>query len=128
MSKSEYAEVLAWFKENERPEPVLLVASSPHQLRIVVAWTNTRVKRKSKLTKRGGSSEADRWEWLWENAEFSKDELMAKSAVPKDSFEPKLAALIGNRALCPDGAVNSFVNRYFHERVLRLLGPDRTKR
>jgi hypothetical protein len=125
---SKYEQELEKFKVNEKPESVLLVSGSPHQLRIVVAWTNTRVRTKSKLTERHGSSEMDRWEWLWENAEFCRDELMAKSAVPKDSFEAKLPALIGNRAIYPDGTVNSFVERYLHQRVVRLLQADRDGR
>ncbi len=122
MAKTDYASELEWFKDNEKPEPTLLVANSPQQIRIVVAWTNTTVKRRKRLTKRPSSSEADRWEWLWENTEFSQDELMAKSAVPQGSFDIRLTALVGNRVLYPDGTVNSFVNRYLHEKVLKLLG------
>jgi hypothetical protein len=122
MGRSEYARELDWFKRNEKPEPVLLVANCPQQLRLVVAWTNTTVRRRRRLTKAPNGSEADRWEWLWENTDFSRDELMAKSAVPKESFDTKLPALIGSRVFYPDGTINSFVGRYLREKVLKLFG------
>ena len=43
MSKNAYATKLAWFKQNEKPEAVLLVADSPVLSRIAVAWSNTAV-------------------------------------------------------------------------------------
>jgi len=35
--------------------------------------------------------------------------------------ERKLKPLVGNRVLYPDGTVNSYVQRYLRERVLRLF-------
>ena len=35
--------------------------------------------------------------------------------------ERKLKPLVGNRVLYPDGTVNSFVQRYLRERVLKLF-------
>jgi len=122
MDQSDYAKVLEWFKENEKPEPVLLVANTPRQLRIVVAWTNMAVKRARRLSKPRSSAETDRWDWLWENTRFSRKELLAKSASPEDCLDTNLSILIGNRVLYPDGTINSFVQRYLHERVLKLLG------
>jgi hypothetical protein len=122
MAKSDYTEELEWFKEHEKPEPVLLVANTPRQLRIVVAWTSTALKRTGRLSRPRNGSDTDRWEWLWKNTCFSREELLAKSAVPEASLDTNLAALIGNRVLYPDGTVNSFVQRYLHERVLKLLG------
>ena len=36
-------------------------------------------------------------------------------------IEHKLKPLVGNRVLYPDGTVNSFVQRYLRERVLKLF-------
>ena len=40
MSEDLYAEKLAWFKQNEKPEVVLLVADNPERVKLVLAWTN----------------------------------------------------------------------------------------
>jgi hypothetical protein len=37
MTEDFYAQKLAWFKQNERPEAVLLVADDPEFTKIVVA-------------------------------------------------------------------------------------------
>jgi hypothetical protein len=121
MGEDLYAEKLAHFKENEKPEVVLLVADEPHLINIVVAWTNTTIKRAEKLSPFRGDSEAKVWEWLWKNAVYSREELIAKSALSEYGFERKMSPLIGNRALYPDGTVNSFVQRYLRDRVLKLF-------
>lgn len=78
MKEALYAQRLAWFKENERPEAVLLVVDSPERIKIVVAWTNLEVRRAEKLTELEGESESEVWEWLWENTGYSRAELMEK--------------------------------------------------
>ena len=122
MGKSVYDRELTRFKRSEQPEVVLLVANDKDYISIVVAWTNSPIRRKRRLTKHRGTSASDTWEWLWENAQYSKDDLMARSEVPPKRFESKLTALIANRVLYPDGAINSFVRRYLREKVLKLLG------
>jgi len=116
-----YAEKLAYFKESEKPEVVLLIADESNLIRIVVAWTNIRVARAKNLSPCQGDSECEAWEWLWKNATYSQSELIAKSAVPEHGFEKKMAPLIGNRVLYPDGTINSFVRRYLRDRVLKLF-------
>jgi len=69
MKEDPYAEKLAWFKQNERPEAVLLIADEPDRIKIVIAWTSLDVKRAKKLTKLKGEFENEVWAWLWENAE-----------------------------------------------------------
>ncbi len=63
------------------------------------------------------------WDWLWENARYSKKELLEKSGVPLSELglENKMKPLIGNRILYPDGTVNSFVQRYLREQVVKLF-------
>jgi hypothetical protein len=81
MSDDLYAEKLAWFKQNERPEVVLLIADNPELARIVVAWTTLKVSRGQKLTALSGDSESEVWEWLWRNARYSQAELMDKFGI-----------------------------------------------
>lgn len=121
MQEEFYAEKLSRFKENEKPEAVLLVADDPDRTKVVVAWTNTKVNRGSQLTPCDGDSESELWEWLWENAVYSSEELLLKSALSKYAFEEVIGPLIGNRVLYPDGTVNSFVQRYLRDRVLKLF-------
>jgi len=118
-----YAERLGQFKRSEKPEVVLLLADNPDGVKLVLAWGNMEVKRQRSLTEPRGEGEADIWEWLWENSTFSRTELIKKSGLrlTDAGLESKLRPLIGNRILYPDGTVNSFVQRYLRERVLRLF-------
>ncbi len=123
MKEDLYLQKLAWFKENERPEVVLVVADNPERIKIVVAWTNLDVRRAEKLTELRGESENEVWEWLWKNAKYSLTELIEKIGIslPESGLESKMRPLIGNRVLYPDGTVNSFVQRYLREQVLKLF-------
>jgi hypothetical protein len=60
-----YSDKLNWFKQNERPEVVLLLADNPDLVKIVVAWTSLVVRHANKLTGLPGNSESEAWEWLW---------------------------------------------------------------
>jgi len=51
-----YTEKLAWFKQNEKPEAVLLVADNPERIKLVVAWSNLDVRRAERLTELRGES------------------------------------------------------------------------
>ena len=128
MSEDVFAEKLEWFKQNEKPEVVLLIADNPQLIRIAVAWTNTAVKRTEKPGKPGDITEAEFWDWLWEHAQYSRKELTQKSSLSEYGFDHRMQTLIGNRVLYPDGTVNSYVQRYLREKVLRLFEakPKRT--
>ena len=57
-----YTEKLAWFKQNEKPEAVLLIADNPELIKIVIAWTSLDVRRVDKLTRLPSESESEIWE------------------------------------------------------------------
>jgi hypothetical protein len=116
-----YSEKLARFKEDEKPEAVLLVADDPQMEKIVVAWTSMTVARVENLGPLDSASENEVWNWLWRNTIYSRDELLARSTVHDFAFGKKLDALIGNRILYPDGTINSYVQRYLREKVLKLF-------
>jgi hypothetical protein len=122
MPHQAYKEKLEWFKQNEKPEVILFIADSPELTRIVVAWTNTCVEQEENPPEPDGDSENAVWDWLWKNVSFSKEELFTKSSVPSHRFDERVDTLIGNRIICPDGTVNSFVQRYLREKVLGLFG------
>lgn len=123
MTEDLYAERLAWFKQNESPEVVLVVADNPELIKIVVAWTSLDVKRADKLSKLPGDSESEIWEWLWQNTQYRLSELKEKIGISFSelSLENKMKPLIGNRIIYPDGTVNSFIQRYLREQVLKLF-------
>jgi hypothetical protein len=118
-----YTEKLAWFKQNEKPEALLLVADNPELIKIVVAWTSLDVKHTDKLTGLPGNSESEAWEWLWQNSNYHLSELKEKigTSLSEIALGNKMRPLIGNRIIYPDGMVNSFVERYLREQVVKLF-------
>ena len=118
-----YTEKLNWFKQNEKPEVVLLLADNPDLIKIVVAWTSLDVKYTDKLTGLPGNSESEAWEWLWQNTNYRLSELKEKigTSLSEIALGNKMKPLIGNRIIYPDGTVNSFVERYLREQVVKLF-------
>ncbi len=123
MNEDLHAQKLAWFKQNDNPESVLVIADDPELIKIVVAWTSLDVQPEKKLSDLRGESERETWDWLWDNARYSLSDLAERSGLTVPLVERKLKPLISNRVLYPDGSVNSFVQRYLRERVLRLFDP-----
>lgn len=117
-----YTERLLRFKENEKPEAVLMVADSPHLVKIVVAWTSMPVCRKRQLRPLTDTIEDGIWNWLWENTEYSHDELIKRIPAADATTPRKIEALIANRVLYPDGTANGFVEKFMREQVLRHFG------
>jgi hypothetical protein len=121
MGSDLFTERLRRFKQNERPEAVLVIADEPEFTKIVVAWTSLDVRPAEKPSQFPGESEHEIWDWLWANARYSLADLAERSGLTVPLIERKLKPLIGNRVLYPDGTVNSFVQRYLRERVLKLF-------
>jgi hypothetical protein len=121
MSEDLYCENLNWFKENEKPEIVLFITDNEIKTRIVIAWTNTKTSISKKVSPLKTDVESEIWDWLWQNTEFSLDELRMKSSVSSLEINGWLRPLIANRIIYPDGTLNSFVQRYLRERVLKLF-------
>jgi hypothetical protein len=126
-----YAEKLNRFKQNEKPEVVLLLDNNPEIVKIIVAWTSMDTKR-TKIKGSPGESESRSWEWLWNNTAYSLKELKEKigTSLSEVALESKMKPLIGNRIIYPDGTVNSFVERYLREKVIKLFetSPRRSDR
>jgi hypothetical protein len=127
-----YSDKLNWFKQNERPEVVLLLADNPDLVKIVVAWTSLDTKCVDKLSELPSDSESEVWGWLWKNTTYNLKELKDKigTSFSEIALENKMRPLIGNRIIYPDGTVNSFVERYLRERVVKLFEakPKRTNK
>jgi hypothetical protein len=82
MSENAFTERLAYFKQNEKPEVVLLIADNPDFIKIIVAWSMLDIKWEEKAAGLPGDSEKEVWEWLWKNARFSLAELKEKADIP----------------------------------------------
>jgi hypothetical protein len=123
MSEIIFTEKLAYFKQNEKPEVVLLVADNPELIKIIIAWSNIDIKRVDDLTQLNNDSEKCIWEWLWQNTKFSLTELKEKADISVADYvlENRMKPLIGNHIVYPDGTINSYVQRYLKERVVRLF-------
>ena len=130
MAEDRFTEKLAYFKQNERPAVVLLVANNPEFIRIIVAWPLLDIACEEKTIGMPGNSEREIWDWLWQNTRFSLAELNEKADIPLAEWvlEKKMKPFIGNRVIYPDGTVNSYVQRYLKERVVKLFEakPKRT--
>ena len=124
-----YSEKLAWFKQNEKPEVVLVIADNVELIKIAVAWTNLEVHSTAVVSILDSRSENEIWKWLWENTSYSLTELKEKAGVryTESVLVQKMQPLIGNRILYPDGTINSFVQRYLREKVIRLFETKRKK-
>lgn len=121
MSHHEFDEKLAWFKENEKPEVVLLIADDPQKMKLLIAWSNTEVTWKDASSDCASERENDIWQWLWDKAHYDPEELLTKSGASPMGFDKRRQFLIGNRLIYPDGTMHSFVQRYLREKVLQLF-------
>ena len=123
MSEDVFTEKLAYFKQNEKPEVVLLVADNPEFIKIIVTWPILDITREEKVIGLPGDSEKEVCDWLWKNTRFSFSELKEKADIPLADWvlEKKIKPLIGNRVIYPDGTVNSYVQRYLKERVVKFF-------
>lgn len=123
MTIHSYIEKLDSFRQNEKPEAVLVIVDNPELIKIVIAWTNVDVHTATKPTELLGNSDSMVWEWLWTNAQYSLRELKIKAnvAYSESVLTQKIELLAGNRVLYPDGTINTFVQRYLRERVRRLF-------
>lgn len=132
MNEDIYLEQLNIVKQNEKPEVVLLIAENPELIKIIIAWTNLEVRKSDTLTALPGDSDNEILEWLWENTRYSITELKIYAGISyaEEILKRRMKLLRGNRIIYPDGTVNSFVQRFLRERVLKLFTtkPDKTIR
>ena len=121
MKNSLFEEKLSTFKQNEKPETVLLISEDAQLQKIIVAWPNLSLRVRDELNPPEGGTDSEIWDWLWQNTIYDQKELILKSGSSSYEFDKKMATLIGNRILYPDGTVNSFVQRFLRERVFKLF-------
>jgi uncharacterized protein YukJ len=123
MHEDLYSKKFNHFKNNEKPEVVLVIANDQVLIKIVVAWPNIEIKQIDKLTELSSDLEKDVWAWLWENCRFNLAELRAIISIPYSDagLQKQLETLIANRIIYPDGTVNSFVQRYLRNEVAKLF-------
>jgi len=116
-----WSDRLAWFKSEEKPEAVLVMSDDAALTKIVVAWPTIATARKNQSPAPSTDSAHEWWNWLWKNVRYSQAEIAQRTGIRGETLERKMQILIGNRVLYPDGTMNSFVQRYLREKVLRLF-------
>jgi hypothetical protein len=118
-----YYEKLNWFKEHEKPEVLLTVADNSKAIKAIIAWTNTNTRPANRIGILRGNSENEIWTWLWENTEYSNKEMLDKldTSLSEEGLKARLKTLIGNRVIYPDGTINSYVQKYLREQVVKLF-------
>lgn len=116
-----YQQKLAWFKQNENPEMILLVAKDSLLVKIVLAWTNTAVRRARRLSPLDSDSADKVWQWLWRNARFSREEFVKRIPASDKGIDGLIDSLINNRILYPDGTIHSYLKRYLRSTVVSLF-------
>ena len=123
MTQDLFFEKLNWFKQNEKPELVLLMADDQLLIKIIIAWANLTLTRINSLTDISNTTDNETWELLWENTRYSMAELKMKAGISlsENAIKTRINYLISNRIIYPDGTVNSFVQRYLKEKVLSLF-------
>jgi hypothetical protein len=118
-----FDEVLQQFKAIEQPECLLLINEDSASLRIAVAWTAISIPRVEVPEPLPHDVRVDLWAWLWNGVSYSIADVAVRTDLTAYVIERKLPGLIANKVIYPDGTVNSFVQRYLRERVLKLFRP-----
>jgi hypothetical protein len=124
-----YYEKLAWFKENEKPEPLLIISDNTEMIKTTIAWMSMSTNPCNNTDYPHYESEDTIWSWLWENTEYSCHEFIDKlsTSLSQSGMTRKLKPLISNRIIYPDGTVNSYVQKYLREQVILLFQNTKTR-
>lgn len=124
VKQSVFDRVLGQFKSNEQPESVLMVVGNAALIRIILCWSSAEIKRmrNPKLCKE--TSDEAKWNWLWSQITYSRDDLLARIPAAGSRTAKALDALIASRILYPDGTINSYVQRYLRQRTLQVFSPS----
>ncbi|HSF20329.1 MAG TPA: tetratricopeptide repeat protein [Vicinamibacteria bacterium] len=120
MTDTPYNETLGRFKKSETVDAVLIVGDDGELVRLLLAWRNARPQPRRYIS----APKGDEWRWLWDNTDFSTNDLIASSGLSRDTFEKKWAVLTGNRIVYPDGTIHSQVARSLQERAHEVLGQE----
>lgn len=122
MREPVFDRILEQFKSNEQPESVLMVVGNAALIRIILCWASVEIKRVENSKTCKATGDEARWAWLWSKVSYSRDDLLARIPAAGSRTEKALDALIANRILYPDGTINSYVQRYLHQRTLQVFG------
>ena len=117
---SVFDDLILAFREEEEPEPVLLLADRIVLAQLAAAWPRISVHR-DPVREPAPSNPTASWEWLWNQVTYSSAALAAMSGLSEESVKRQMPTLIANRLVYPDGSLHSFARRLLRDRVLRLF-------
>lgn len=118
--RAPFVNTLSSFRDNEDPEPVLLLANHDVLTRITAAWPQVRLHR-AQVDSPVPLNRAEQWRWLWEHVRYSIADVAVVSGISERSASRFLPQLIANRLIYPDGTLHSFARRLLRDRVLKLF-------
>jgi len=119
--RSRFDAIVQGFKESEQPECLLLISEDPANLKIAAAWTGIRIERRNAARCPRDDAGDELWDWLWDGVSYSFAEIALRTGLSTHLVERRLPGLIANKVIYPDGTVNSFVQRFLREQVLKLF-------
>ena len=121
-------DIVSLFRQSERPEVVLCIIDDPRAARVMLAWTTVRVRLPRTASKLPLNDTAETWEGLWRCCRYPVKELATRAGLSVTATRAKMEELAGNRAVYPDGTINSFVRRYLRKKVVDILTAKPTSR
>mgnify|MGYP000990425939 CR=1 FL=1 len=114
-------EIITLFKHSEKPEVVLSIIDDLVAARLILAWTTVRVRLPKTISRLPPNDTVEAWEGLWRHCRYPVKELATRAGLSVAATRTKMEELAGNRALYPDGTINSFVERYLRKKVVDIL-------
>jgi hypothetical protein len=114
-------DLLASFKQTERPEVVLAVVDDMAAAKVLLAWTHTLVRTRRPISRCRSTDPESQWRWLWRHTRYSLRDLAARSGQSIPDLRRLMATLSGNRVLYPDGTLNQYAQRYLRKKVVEVF-------
>lgn len=121
-----FGEVLAFFKSSEDASSIVPLVDDDELRRGIVAWKSVVIRYKQSGTCEH-KDEASRWNWLWDNVEFSQDDFGTVAGVRGQDVGKLLARLIGLRLLYPDGTIHNLAKQYLQTLIWSKLRQVQSK-
>lgn len=114
-------EVLKQFKENETAESIVPLVESEELRNAVVAWKSVVVSFKEPKDCPPDISEAERWAWMWDQADFDLNSFATVAGCQPQHVGRVFARLRGLRLIYPDGTINNFAAKYLQAIIMAKL-------
>lgn len=115
-----FGEVLSYFKKIESVEAISPIIEDQSMRDGLVAWKSVviRIYRNENCTL---TSEAERWNWLWDCTEFSIADFGSVAGVKQCDASLLFQRLKGYRLIYPDGTINTWAIKFLQAHIMSKL-------